>query len=155
MPEFGEIQFHIHVKGAEKWSWTDIVNNGSVTNPSVNPHNGNARSLGVLMPTADHVYLQWLYDRMIKVHGENELYDYMHRFKQIIDDLKEKDNSQLQGSEILYGFLSWLTTRDEAITFSSKHDTNKAIKLLMLFLKYNKLSEPRKDWVKNLEHPPC
>lgn len=35
----GEIEFHLHVKGAESWSWADIKNNGAVENPSVNPWN--------------------------------------------------------------------------------------------------------------------
>lgn len=35
----GEICFHLHVKGAEQWSWADIMNNGQVTNPQVNPWN--------------------------------------------------------------------------------------------------------------------
>jgi hypothetical protein len=35
----GEIAFHLHVDGAESWSWAGIRNNGSVTNPGVNPHN--------------------------------------------------------------------------------------------------------------------
>ena len=35
----GEISFHLHVDGAEKWSWADIKNNGAVTNPGVNPWN--------------------------------------------------------------------------------------------------------------------
>jgi hypothetical protein len=35
----GEIQFHLHVDGAESWSWADIKNNGAVTNPGVNPWN--------------------------------------------------------------------------------------------------------------------
>lgn len=34
-----EIKFLLHVDGAEAWSWADIKNNGSVENPSVNPHN--------------------------------------------------------------------------------------------------------------------
>ena len=34
-----EIQFHLHVKGAESWSWADIRNNGAVTSPTINPHN--------------------------------------------------------------------------------------------------------------------
>ena len=34
-----EIQFHLNVKGAEAWSWADIMNNGAVTKPDVNPHN--------------------------------------------------------------------------------------------------------------------
>lgn len=32
----GEIQFLIHVDGAEAWSWADIMNNGAVPNPGVN-----------------------------------------------------------------------------------------------------------------------
>ena len=35
----GEIQFHLHVDGAESWLWADIKNNGQVTNPDVNPWN--------------------------------------------------------------------------------------------------------------------
>jgi hypothetical protein len=35
----GEIQFLLHVNGAESWSWANIRNNGNVLNPSVNPHN--------------------------------------------------------------------------------------------------------------------
>lgn len=31
-----EIQFHLHVLGAESWSWADIKNNEAVSNPSVN-----------------------------------------------------------------------------------------------------------------------
>ena len=38
LPE-GEIEFHLHVAGAEAWSWADIRNNGSVTTPGINPHN--------------------------------------------------------------------------------------------------------------------
>lgn len=33
----GEIQFHLHVDGAEAWSWAK--NNGSVAKPVENPHN--------------------------------------------------------------------------------------------------------------------
>lgn len=35
----GEIKFHLHVFGAEEWSWADIRNNGDVINPGVNPFN--------------------------------------------------------------------------------------------------------------------
>ena len=34
-----EIQFNLHVIGAESWSWADIRNNGAMTDPGVNPHN--------------------------------------------------------------------------------------------------------------------
>ena len=35
----GEVTFHLHVEGAEAWSWADIKNNGAVTQPMVNPWN--------------------------------------------------------------------------------------------------------------------
>ena len=35
----GEIQFQLHVDGAESWSWADIRNNGAVNQPGVNPWN--------------------------------------------------------------------------------------------------------------------
>lgn len=38
LPE-GEIQFLLHVDGAESWSWADIRNNGAVLEPDVNPFN--------------------------------------------------------------------------------------------------------------------
>ena len=38
LPE-GEINFSLHVDGAESWSWADIRNNGSVTSPGINPWN--------------------------------------------------------------------------------------------------------------------
>ena len=38
LPE-GEIQFSLHVDGAEAWSWADIQNNGAVLNPGINSHN--------------------------------------------------------------------------------------------------------------------
>ncbi len=34
-----EIQFRLHVNGAQEWSWADIENNGAVVNPGVNPWN--------------------------------------------------------------------------------------------------------------------
>lgn len=39
LPKEGEVEFTLHVKGAEDWSWAYIKNNGSVENPGVNPHN--------------------------------------------------------------------------------------------------------------------
>ena len=38
LPE-GEIQFLIHIDGAESWSWADIRNNGAVLNAGFNIHN--------------------------------------------------------------------------------------------------------------------
>lgn len=38
LPE-GEINFTLHVGGAEVWSWADIQNNGAILYPGVNPWN--------------------------------------------------------------------------------------------------------------------
>lgn len=35
----GEINFSLHVDGAESWSWADIQNNGRVLQPGMNMHN--------------------------------------------------------------------------------------------------------------------
>ncbi len=35
----GEISFHLHVSGAQNWSWADIKNNGAVASPGINPWN--------------------------------------------------------------------------------------------------------------------
>ena len=35
----GEIEFTLHVYGAESWSWADIQNNGKVKDPNPNPWN--------------------------------------------------------------------------------------------------------------------
>jgi hypothetical protein len=34
-----EIQFLLHVKGKENWSWANIRNNGAILSPGVNPWN--------------------------------------------------------------------------------------------------------------------
>jgi calcineurin-like phosphoesterase len=35
----GEISFSLHVNGAALWSWANILNNGAVIEPDVNPWN--------------------------------------------------------------------------------------------------------------------
>ncbi len=35
----GEIEFTLHVNGAEPWSWADICNNGAIKTPLANPWN--------------------------------------------------------------------------------------------------------------------
>jgi len=45
---------------------------------------------GIELPTdKDTAHLQWIYNRMSDVHGENENYDYMLKFKEIIEQLKK------------------------------------------------------------------
>jgi hypothetical protein len=35
---------------------------------------------------ADRRFLQWIFDRLVNVHGENPNYEYMHKLKEIIDN---------------------------------------------------------------------
>lgn len=38
-----EIQFNIHIDGAEKWSWADIQNNGAIDQPELTANPWNER----------------------------------------------------------------------------------------------------------------
>jgi hypothetical protein len=53
---------------------------------------------------------------------------------------------KITASEALYGFMGWLTTREESVTFSHIHDASIAAELVNEFVKANNLAEPRDDW---------
>ena len=36
LPLHKEIEFNLHIEGAEEWAWANIRNNKSVDNPSIN-----------------------------------------------------------------------------------------------------------------------
>ena len=36
---------------------------------------------------SDKEFLKWIYERLVEVHNENENYDYMWRFRKIIEQL--------------------------------------------------------------------
>lgn len=50
---------------------------------------------------------------------------------------------KLSASEALYGFFGWLTTRQETVTESVKHDANVWVDLIKAFCDENKLDKPR------------
>jgi hypothetical protein len=41
----------------------------------------------------DKKFLQWIFDRLENVHGENPSYDYMYRLKAIIKDYPKDKNT--------------------------------------------------------------
>ena len=57
-------------------------------------------------------------------------------------------------SEAIYAFAAWLTTRDESITISAKHDAGSVASLVDQFVKHNKWAEPGKNYPDNFSHPP-
>lgn len=44
----------------------------------------------------DKDFLQWIHDRLVHVYGENPDFDYMHKFRSIIDN---KDNDRCTNIE--------------------------------------------------------
>lgn len=59
----------------------------------------------------------------------------------------------LTASEALYGFMGWLTSRKEVVTFSGSHEASTADKLVGRFCAANNLPSPRDDWLKELVRP--
>ena len=62
-------------------------------------------------------------------------------------------NDKLNASEALYGFAGWLTSREEPVIASARHDAAVWAELVNKFCKANELSEPREGWDKKLKHP--
>lgn len=56
------------------------------------------------------------------------------------------EETVLSASEALYGFMGWLTGRDERVCFSGKDDASPAAELVDQFCKHNNLPEPREGW---------
>jgi hypothetical protein len=66
-------------------------------------------------------------------------------------DILTKLNQQLRPSEALFGFMSWLTIRQEEVTFSRHHEASIAVELLKKFIDVQKLSNPRENYTKYLK----
>jgi len=41
----------------------------------------------------DQKFLWWIHERLVKVHGEREMVDYMHHLRHIIADTKTTQNT--------------------------------------------------------------
>ncbi|MFH2029080.1 MAG: hypothetical protein ABIJ40_00460 [Bacteroidota bacterium] len=60
---------------------------------------------------------------------------------------------ELNGSEALFGFCGWLTTRDEQTIMSAKDNCSPIVELIKKFRETNNLPEVRDGWDKILIHP--
>jgi len=69
------------------------------------------------------------------------------------EGLKALDRDSLSASEALYGFMGWLTTRDEVTLLHSQSNASKAAELVTEFCEANGLKEPRGGWSQDLVHP--
>ena len=64
-----------------------------------------------------------------------------------------KDLKELTGSEAIYGFCAWLSTRKEITKFGSKINCVPIADLIKEFCETNNLTDPRDNWTDNLIHP--
>lgn len=67
--------------------------------------------------------------------------------------LQGEETDRLTGSEVLYGFAGWLTTRKGEVTIGSTHPVGTLVDLIKLFIETNNLKDPRVGWENNLIHP--
>jgi hypothetical protein len=51
------------------------------------------------MKESDIKHLEWIYNRMIHVHGEDKDFDYMIKFRNILDEMKSTKLVKLTKSE--------------------------------------------------------
>jgi hypothetical protein len=58
---------------------------------------------------------------------------------------------EISASEALYGFCGWLTTRDEPVTMSAKHNAAIVAELVDEYIQKQKLKEPKDHWEKQLK----
>lgn len=85
-------------------------------------------------------------------HGIYETGRFMDRIEQLVCDMMAAPESQeLSGSEALFGFMGWLTTRDETTIFSPT--TVVDVTPISQFIEANGLTEPREAWHELLTHP--
>ena len=59
----------------------------------------------------------------------------------------------LNQSEAVYGFVAWLTTREEKIVMSAYDDASPVVELVKQFCEANHLPEVSEHWPNNLIHP--
>ncbi len=59
----------------------------------------------------------------------------------------------LTGSESVFGFAAWLTTREQDITLGATHDAAPVADLCEEFCRTNDLADPRDNWGEILRHP--
>ena len=41
----------------------------------------------------DKQFLQWIHDRMVEIHGENRLYDFMYKLRAIIETIPDEQET--------------------------------------------------------------
>jgi len=69
------------------------------------------------------------------------------------DSTDAKTVSELSGREAVFGFIGWLTTRKEPVSFGADNCCAHAAELAGEFCEANELSDCRDHWEDRLTHP--
>lgn len=87
----GDITFRKVVKSTTNDDWTDEQHIRWIFNRLRHVHKDEEiDKLPIRFEEVKISDLQWAYDRLIEVHGENKCYDYMLRLKKIINKYEKK-----------------------------------------------------------------
>lgn len=67
--------------------------------------------------------------------------------------MEEFEKERLLPSEAVFGFVVWLTNREEKVVLSKSDDVAPVVDLIRKFCKANNLVDPRNDWSNYLNFP--
>jgi hypothetical protein len=70
--------------------------------------------------------------------------------KDLMKQFEQEQKEKLSASEAVYGFCSWLTTRDEKTVMSGSDDMAIIADRIKRFCEANYLQDPRDGWQNNL-----
>ncbi|KKL70064.1 hypothetical protein LCGC14_2108630 [marine sediment metagenome] len=62
-------------------------------------------------------------------------------------------SDKISASEALFGFMGWLTTRDETLMIGAQHECSPVADVVKEFCDANSLEEPRDNWHHHFVHP--
>lgn len=62
-------------------------------------------------------------------------------------------STHLSAEDALYGFVAWLTTRDQVSRFGSNENCSPAVELVTKFLEANDLNKPSNNYPNNISFP--
>ena len=97
------------------------------------------------LATDEGVMIAWFANSIMRGYDEGT--------RREIERQLERSTFELSGSEAVYGFAAWLTTRREPITMSAAHDSSDPAVLVDRFCMANELQTPRSGWNRKLRHP--
>jgi len=87
----------------------------------------------------------------VKEMEDSKIAEARKAFEKAAEERPSRD--QLTGSEALFGFIGWITTREEKVVASASDDAGVWASLVDEFCKSNQLKEPREGWEKLFTHP--